>query len=75
MSAPASFSRGRYSPSEWRRSAAHGAHLRESREMAFDAHGRAFAVFKGACSAIYDNMKTSGEAIFVGKGQAYGVFM
>src|SRR5947207_6321670 len=40
--------------------------------MVFDAHGRAFELFKGTCgSGIYDNMKTAVEAIFVGKGRLY----
>jgi transposase len=35
------------------------AYPRESQEMVFDAHDRAFAFFKGACTrGIYDNMKT-----------------
>jgi transposase len=34
------------------------AYPRESQEMVFDAHDRAFAFFKGACTrGIYDNMK------------------
>ena len=41
---------------------------RETQEMVFDAHDRAFALFKGTCGrGIYDNMKTAGT-IFVGKG-------
>ena len=41
---------------------------RETQEMVFDAHDRAFALFKGACGrGIYDNMKTAVETIFVGK--------
>src|SRR5690242_1992911 len=45
---------------------------RETQEMVFDAHERAFAFFKGACRrGIYDNMKTAVEAIFVGKERAY----
>src|SRR2546429_1030476 len=33
---------------------------RETQEMVFDAHDRAFALFKGACGrGIYDNMKTA----------------
>ena len=45
---------------------------RESQEMVFDAHDRAFAFFKGACTrGIYDNMKTAVETIFVGKERAY----
>jgi len=48
------------------------AYPRESQEMVFDAHDRAFAFFKGACRrGIYDNMKTAVEAIFVGKERAY----
>jgi transposase len=43
------------------------AYPRESQEMVFDAHDRAFAFFKGACTrGIYDNMKTAVDAIFVG---------
>ncbi|MEY9161101.1 hypothetical protein ABIG04_009411 [Bradyrhizobium japonicum] len=34
--------------------------------------GRSFALFKGTCSrAIYDNMKTAVETIFVGKDRRY----
>ena len=45
---------------------------RESQEMVFDAHDRAFAFFKGACRrGIYDNMKTAVETIFVGKDRLY----
>src|SRR5215207_7184498 len=45
---------------------------RETQEMVFDAHDRAFAFFKGACQrGIYDNMKTAVETIFVGKERAY----
>jgi transposase len=48
------------------------AYPRESQEMVFDAHDRAFALFKGACTrSIYDNMKTAVETIFVGKERAY----
>src|ERR1700733_12340011 len=44
------------------------AYPRETQEMVFDAHERAFAFFKGACGrGIYDNMKTAVETIFVGK--------
>jgi transposase len=40
--------------------------------MVFDAHDRAFALFKGTCSrGIYDNMKTAVETIFVGKDRRY----
>jgi transposase len=48
------------------------AYPRESQEMVFDAHDRAFAFFKGACTrGIYDNMKTAVETIFVGKERGY----
>ena len=48
------------------------AYPRESQEMVFDAHDRAFAFFKGACQrGIYDNMKTAVETIFVGRERAY----
>ena len=40
--------------------------------MVFDAHDRAFAFFKGACTrGIYDNMKTAVDAIFIGRERAY----
>jgi transposase len=45
---------------------------RETQEMVFDAHERAFAFFKGACGrGIYDNMKTAVDTIFVGKDRLY----
>ncbi len=48
------------------------AYPRETQEMVFDAHDKAFAFFGGACArGIYDNMKTAVDAIFVGKGRAY----
>ena len=48
------------------------AYPRETQEMMFDAHDRAFAFFKGACTrGIYDNMKTAVETIFVGKERLY----
>ncbi len=48
------------------------AYPRETQEMVFDAHDRAFAFFKGACRrGIYDNMKTAVETIFVGKDRLY----
>ena len=38
------------------------AYPRETQEMVFDAHDRAFAFFKGACTrGIYDNLWTSGN--------------
>ncbi len=48
------------------------AYLRETQEMVFDAHDRAFAFYKGACTrGIYDNMKTAVDAIFTGKDRSY----
>ena len=48
------------------------AYPRETQEMVFDAHDRAFAFFRGACTrGIYDNMKTAVDAIFVGKDRKY----
>jgi transposase len=48
------------------------AYPRETQEMVFDAHDRAFAFFRGACTrGIYDNMKAAVDAIFVGKERAY----
>ena len=48
------------------------AYPRESQEMVFDAHIRAFGFFKGACTrGIYDNMKTAVETVFVGKDRQF----
>jgi transposase len=48
------------------------AYPRETQEMVFDAHERAFAFFKGSCArGIYDNMKTAVETIFLGKDRQY----
>jgi transposase len=48
------------------------AYPRETQEMVFDAHERAFAFFKGGCTrGIYDNMKTAVDVIFVGKDRQY----
>jgi transposase len=48
------------------------AYPRETQEMVFDAHDRAFALFKGACRrGIYDNMKTAVETVFIGKDRLY----
>jgi transposase len=45
---------------------------RESQEMVFDAHGRAFAFFGGVPTrGIYDNMKTAVDAVFVGKERTF----
>ena len=48
------------------------AYPRETQEMVFDAHDRAFAFFGGTCTrGIYDNMKTAVETVFVGKDRQY----
>ena len=48
------------------------AYPRETQEMVFDAHDRAFAFLRGACTrGIYDNMRTAVDAILVGRERAY----
>ena len=48
------------------------AYPRETQEMVFDAHDRAFAFFKGTCTrGIYDNMKTAVETVFIGKDRPF----
>ena len=48
------------------------AYPRETQEMVFDAHERAFRFFGGACTrGIYDNMKTAVDAIFAGKERRF----
>jgi hypothetical protein len=48
------------------------AYSRETQEVVFDAHDRAFAFFKGTCTrGIYDNMKTAVETVFVGKDRQF----
>jgi hypothetical protein len=48
------------------------AYPRETQEMVFDAHDRAFAFFRGACTrGIYDNMKTAVETVFLGKDRRF----
>ena len=45
---------------------------RESQEMLFEAHERAFHFFGGVCRrGIYDNMKTAVSTVFVGKKRDY----
>ena len=45
---------------------------RESQEMVFEAHERAFHFFGRVCRrGIYDNMKTAVSMVFVGKERAY----
>jgi hypothetical protein len=44
--------------------------------MVFDAHNRAFAFFKGACTrGIYDNMKTAVETVFIGARWSRGAHL
>lgn len=46
--------------------------FRETQELVFDAHDKAFEFHGGVCRrGIYDNMKTAVEAIFVGKARQY----
>ena len=48
------------------------AYPRESQEMVFDAHEKAFTFFKGVPKrGIYDNMRTAVDAVFVGKERAF----
>jgi transposase len=48
------------------------AYMRESQEMVFDAHERAFQFFKGVPKrGIYDNMKTAVETVFIGKDRKF----
>jgi transposase len=47
-------------------------YFRETQELVFDAHDKAFVFYGGACRrGIYDNMKTAVEAIFIGKARKY----
>ena len=48
------------------------AYPRETQEMVFDAHDRAFAFFRGTCQrGIYDNMTTAVDAVFVGRERVF----
>lgn len=48
------------------------AYPRESQEMVFDAHNKAFSFFKGTCKrGIYDNLKTAVDKILRGKERQY----
>jgi transposase len=48
------------------------AYFRETQELVFDAHDKAFLFYGGICRrGIHDNMKTAVEAIFVGKARQY----
>ena len=47
-------------------------YFRETQELVFDAHDKAFIFYGGVCRrGIYDNMKTAVEAIFIGKARQY----
>ncbi|MBB3992333.1 transposase [Croceicoccus naphthovorans] len=48
------------------------AYPRETQEMVFDAHARAFAFFGGVPTrGIYDNMKTAVTTVFTGKERVF----
>ena len=48
------------------------AYPRETQEMVFDAHARAFTLFGGVTArGIYDNMKTAVDAVFAGKARRF----
>lgn len=48
------------------------AYPRESQEMVFDAHNKAFAFFDGACRrGIYDNLKTAVDRVLLGKQRKF----
>src|SRR5436853_6338922 len=50
------------------------AYPRESQEMVFDAHDRAFAFYGGVCRrGIYDNMKTAVDTVFVAPVELVGL--
>lgn len=45
---------------------------RETQEMVFEAHDRAFCLFGGSCRrGIYDNMTTAVDAVFLGKERRF----
>jgi transposase len=47
-------------------------YFRETQELVFDAHDKAFVFYGGICRrGIYDNMKTAVETIFLGKARQY----
>ncbi len=48
------------------------AYPRQSQEMVFDAHDRAFAFYRGTCQrGIYDNMSTAVDAVLIGRGRQF----
>jgi hypothetical protein len=49
-------------------------YFRETQELVFDPHDKAFRFYGGVCRrGMYDNMKTAVEAIFVGKARRYNL--
>ena len=51
-------------------------YFRETQELVFDAHDKAFVFYGGVCRrGIYDNMKTAVEAILVGKARPDASFV
>src|SRR5258708_15121143 len=47
-------------------------YFRETQELVFDAHDKAFRFYGGVCRrGIYHNMKTAVAAIFVGKARRH----
>ena len=56
----------------WSRAPFVRAYPRETQEMVFDAHARAFAFFGGVPTrGIYDNMKTAVTTVFTGKERLF----
>ena len=48
------------------------AYPRETQEMVFDAHDKAFSFLRGTCQrGIYDNMRTAVDAVFVGRERVF----
>ena len=47
------------------------AYFRETAELVFDAHDKAFVFYGGVAGAHLHNMKTAVEEIFVGKARQY----
>jgi len=48
------------------------AYPRETQEMVFDAHEKAFQFYKGSCQrGIYDNMRTAIDGVFLGKERQF----
>ncbi len=48
------------------------AYPRQTQEMVFDAHDKAFSFYKGACQrGIYDNMRTAVDALLIGRERRF----